>query len=250
MLATTLRPRATAVALAALVTAPVAACTAEEGSDSAGGGGQGRRHHRPDGPVQLDRRRPDQRHPERRSPPTHPDLGVALPGDHAARPGRGLDRRPARGHRPAHRGRAPQPAGARGQGRGEQGGHPCPRDLRRGGRRARCVRAYAVEPGGPLEGLTSVDPAQRLRRSSWTASSTTPTPATSPPSRTASASHGYGHHAGAGRLASESASSPQLEELLPAAKSRSSCTCTTRTPCSRSTTWCSSRSPRPTATGA
>jgi glycine betaine/proline transport system substrate-binding protein len=38
MLATNLRPRASAVALAALLTASVAACTAEEGSDSAGGG--------------------------------------------------------------------------------------------------------------------------------------------------------------------------------------------------------------------
>lgn len=38
MLATNLRPRASAVALAALLTASVAACTAEEGSESAGGG--------------------------------------------------------------------------------------------------------------------------------------------------------------------------------------------------------------------
>jgi glycine betaine/proline transport system substrate-binding protein len=39
MLPTNLRPRASAVALAALLTASVAACTAEEGSESAGGGG-------------------------------------------------------------------------------------------------------------------------------------------------------------------------------------------------------------------
>src|ERR687889_584488 len=68
MLRTTTRPRTSAVALAALLTATVAGCSAEEGAESATGGGKG--GPRPTPPVSWAARRPargaDQRHPAQR----------------------------------------------------------------------------------------------------------------------------------------------------------------------------------------
>jgi hypothetical protein len=110
------------------------------------------------------------------------------------------------------------------------------------------VPAYAVKPGGALEGLTSVTQldhyADALGNKFYDAD-----PGYITTEQNARRLAGYGIT----RL--EHVVSSEAAELRSwgtptAARSRSCCTCTTRTRRSPSTTWCSSMSPRPTPTGA
>jgi glycine betaine/proline transport system substrate-binding protein len=240
MLRTTIRPRASAVALAAVLAATVTGCSAEEGADSATGGGDGIT-------VQA-----------AQFSWTAAGLTNSILSEiAAARPELGvatlqttqLD--PAAAWAGAQRGDIDLLTEVALPNQQELADSAAERveivsetygDAAQGG-------SCPLTPSRrrPARGLTSVtqlnEYADQLGNKFYDAD-----PDTSPPSRTPSGSRATGSR--------WSTSSPARRpswrswRTATAARSRSCCTCTTRTRSSRSTTWSSSRSPRPTARAA